>query len=158
MASLMPAIVRVWNTKHPGKRMGVAIINYYFLNTNRIIELRDLGSNYSGFYFANDPDDARDSPDYLEVAVTTTNIELYHNATPASKFGTIPIFPSWDITETPVNTEIPWENIAYAWQTPRDFADNVMHMVYYRKPWQRVECLVDWDFTELTTEFSILFP
>lgn len=143
MAILFAATVTSWSTKHPGKRMGVASQNIYMLNSNRIIELKDVGTDDSGFYFANDPDDARDSPDYITTELTPADIETFHNTDPTSKFATLDIYPGTDLTETPVSTLIEWANIAYIYQTPRDVIDAVSHMVYYRKPWDRVECIID---------------
>lgn len=143
MAILFAATVTSWSTKHPGKRMDVAFENTYMLNSNRIIELRDVGADDSGFYFANDPEDARDSPDYITTELPALAIEIYHNTNPTSKFATLDIYPGTDLTETPVSTLIEWADIAYIYQTPRDVVDAVSHMVYYRKPWDRVECIID---------------
>ena len=143
MAILFQTVVNVWNTKHPGKRMGVASGNIFMLNTNRIIELRAKSDTTSGFYYANDPDDRRDSPDYIEVTCTTDEIEVYHNTDPTHKLVDLDIYPGTDLTETPVTTTLEWKDIAYIYQTPRDVVDVVSHMVYYRKAWERVECIID---------------
>jgi len=143
MASVFVTQITTWNTKKSGKRLDVSYQDYYLLNSNRIIELRAIDDDSSKFYYANDPDDARDSPDYIECNSNTTTIEAYRNLVLPSKFITLPIFPGFDITETPIDTEIEIVDIAYAWASYKDLLDAVCHLVYYRKAWERVECLVD---------------
>ena len=143
MALLFPTTILEWNTKHPGKRMNVARDDLYLLNTNRICEMRVSGTNDSRFLYSNDPDDRRDSPDRIKSDSSVAVITSFHDAEPFSKFGTFPIFPDMDVTETPVDTTIEFKDIAYLWQTPRDYDDEVTHMVYYPKAWERVKCIVD---------------
>lgn len=156
MASLFLARINVWNTKKPGKRLGISYLDYYLLNSNRIIELRAIDESSSKFYYANDPNDRRDSPDYIECQVSTAVIEAFRNFNLPSKFGTIPIFPGWDITETAVNTELEWGDIAYVWATRNQLLNTVCQMVYYRKAWERVECLVD--LPDLDAVLALLNP
>jgi hypothetical protein len=139
---MFPTTVLIWNTKKPGKRIGVALNDMYLLNPNRIIELRVKGTG-SKFFYANDPDDPRDSPDYIECTSTVDEIRTAYDTVPLSKFVDVPIFPTTnlsdnDITGTPVSTHIAWENIAYAWATPSDAEAHICHGVYYRNDWQRV--------------------
>jgi len=139
---LFPAYISTWNTKKPGKRIGIAYGDYYLLNTNRVIELRADG-DASKFYFANDPDDARDSPDYIECDISVAIITQYADTALLSKFATLDIYPELNTDGTPVETQIEWANIAYVFATAREYEDGICHMVYYRKAWERVEVLVD---------------
>lgn len=147
MACLIPTYVYVWNTKHPGKRIGVAYLNTYLLNPNRVVDMTVCSyggdTTASKFLFANDPDDRRDSPDTIIASETNADFIAYMDYDSASKFGTLPIFPDMDITQVAVDTTIEWENVAYMWQTNRDYADDVTRMVYYPEAWKRVECIID---------------
>ena len=149
MAFLIPVNIASWDTKHPGRR-DQALLDIYCLNTNRMCNIvaTDAGSR---FFFNNDPDDRRDSPDRIDitssVAVVTGWADFgYGND---SKYVTLPVFPGTDLTETPVDTTIEWDDIAYIWQTPKAYIHGVTHVVYYRNAWDRVECVIDkylWEF------------
>ena len=144
MAHLYAIAVDVWDTKHPGRR-DQAWYDEYLLNTNRMVDIiDDASTGYGEFKFHNDPDDRRDSPDTImadsaSVATITDWADFGH----PSKFITLPIFPGTDLTETAVDTTIEFDNIAYIWQTDRDYDRDTSHMVYYPEAWKRVECLVD---------------
>lgn len=144
MASFGWTFVREWHTKHPGDRRRDAYMTLFLLNTNRIIEMKASSYAFSSdFWYSNNPNDPRDSPDHLTAFWDPAIWEAYHNMEPAHKFGTFPIFPGWDRTETPVDTSIEWANIAYFYGTYQDWANGHSRMVYYTEAWKRVECLVD---------------
>ena len=155
MALLLSTNVYTWSTKHPGKRIGVARNNTYLLNPNRVIDL--ISCSYGGdttaskFLYANDPDDRRDSPDAIIASEPVADVIANYDYDPVSKFGTLPLFPDMDTTQATVDTTIEWEKIAYVWQTPRDYDDDVSHMIYYPETWKRVKCLVDKTPTEIRT-------
>ena len=153
MASLFPVYVYEWDTKHPGKRMGVAYGDYYVVNSNRFVDIRDRAyaddATASISLFANDPDDRRNSPDTLGCSAAPSVIQGWHDIAPVSKFGTLPIFPDKDLSQAAVDTTIEWANVAYLWQTPRDYDDDVCRMVYYPEAWKRVECIIDKSLVEV---------
>jgi hypothetical protein len=147
---IFPAIITDWDTRFPGKRLGVSVLDYYILNPNRIVDLvgETLGTiddptYFSSFLFSNNPNNEREAPDFICAMIRTTEIEQYHNTAYFSKLVTFDIYPHLNLTGTPVATTLEWENIAYFWQTYRDYVDNVCRMVYYRESWQRVECIID---------------
>jgi len=135
--------VDIWTSKKPAKLLKDAWGTYFLLNTNRIIEMRVKGTDDTKFWYAQDPDDARDSPDYLECGASRAVITAWHDATADSKFVSLDIFPNMDITQTAVATTIEWADIAYIYQTYRDVLDNVAHMTYYANAFQRVECIIE---------------
>lgn len=140
---LFPSLLSTWNSKKPGDRIKDANAGLYMLNPNRIIELRvhNHGNDHSKFFYADDPDDPRDSPGYIECNTTVAAIEAYYNtATPTSKFVTLAMFPKMDRTKTAVNTAIEWEDIAYIWQKLSDVRYNICHCVYYQNDFKRMEC------------------
>ena len=153
MAMLFPAYVYDWDTKHPGKRMGVAYNDYYVFNPNRFVDIRDRAyaadASASISLYANDPDDRRDCPDTLGISSAPSVIQTWCDLDPPSKFGTLPIFPDMDVTQAAVDTTIEWDNIAYLWQTPRDYADDICRMVYYPEACTRVECIIDASLAEV---------
>jgi len=88
--SLFSTIVTEWTTKKPGNRLRVAINDTFMLNTNRIIEMVATSDLTSAFWYANDPDDARDSPDHIACNCDVYAIQQYHDRVETDKFG-IPI-------------------------------------------------------------------
>jgi hypothetical protein len=146
---IFPAIIIDWDTRFPGKRVGVSVMDYYLLNPNRIVDLvsEEVGTGddteyYSKFLFSNNPNNEREALDFIKAYIRNTQIEQYHNTATFSKLVTFDIYPHLNLTGTPVATTLEWENIAYFWQTPRDYVDDVCRMVYYRESWQRVECII----------------
>ena len=135
--------VDIWTTKKAGKLLKDAWLTYFLLNTNRISDMRVKGTDDTKFLYSQDPDDARDSPDYLECGASLAVIRGWHDATAASKFITLSVFPEMDITQTAVDTTIELADIAICYQTYRDVLDDVSHVVYYANAWRRVECIVD---------------
>lgn len=148
---LFSTTVKVWNTKKPGDRMRQAYGDVYLLNTNRIIELTEVGADDTQFWYADDPDDARDSPGFVECTSSKAYIEAIHNDEPDSKVAFLDIFPAFDRTETAVETGIEWDDIAYIWQSFRDVAYGTSHMVYYTKAWERILCIIDHTPAEVLT-------
>jgi hypothetical protein len=151
---LFLASVDVWTTKKPGNRKKISYWNLFLLNTNRLSGIHERDNDYLNFLFSEDPDDHRDSPDYIEAYIFTqsdalTELRYFHDLVPTSKFETLPIFPNFDPTATPVNTLVAWENIAYAYTSYQDFIHDRCHVVYYRDSWKRVECLVDMSWLTL---------
>jgi hypothetical protein len=146
--------VNTWNTKRPEKyKRGsghdhyVSDGDYYLLNTNRMSDIKVTSTGGTIFKFNQAPDDHRASWDTIETNSSVAAIEEDHNITPDSKFAVLSIYPTLDITrvdtDTPVDTEIAWENIALAWQTPRDAEWGVCHLVYYDKSWKRKTVIVE---------------
>lgn len=148
MGYLFLTTVYEWTTKKPGRRLNIAYVDGYLLNTNRCIEIQstDRGTK---FWYANDPDDRRDSPDHIECSTALGVLIMAHDTDPDEKMYSFPIFPDMDITQAAVDTTIAWDDIAYVYQTYQDIQDGVSHMVYYRKAWERVECIVDLSLTEI---------
>ena len=145
MGFLLPCEIVYWDTKHPGRR-DQAHDDYYMLNTNRMVELVQVDSDVK-FRFNNDPEDRRDSPDNIKVHNTDiATIRVWHDEGHPSKFVTMPVFPGTDLTETTVDTTMEWDDIAYIWETDRDYDDGVCHMVYYPKAWERREVIIDHSF------------
>ena len=149
MALLYPCYVTVWNTKKPGKRIGGSYADYYLLNSNRIIELRARGVNDSSFYYAEDPDDARDSPGYIECGASVDQLRLARDAEPTSKFITLPMFPTTERVGATTNTTIEWKDIAYVYVSRAEYFDSVCHVVYYEKAWGRRDVVVNLDIIQL---------
>ena len=142
MAFLYPSEIDYWDTKHPGRR-DQTYDGYYLLNTNRMLK---MVVRFNGFKceFANDPNDRRDCPDNLQIIDTTlADVIWWHDRGHLSKFVTLPVYPGTDLSEHTVNTTIEWDDIAYIWQTDRDYDDGVCHMVYYPKAWERKEVMID---------------
>lgn len=142
MAFLFPCEIDYWDTKHPGRR-NQAIANTYLLNTNRMVEMVDTDTGVK-FRYNNDPEDRRDSPDNIKLVDTTVaTLRWWHDNGHPSKFVTLPVYPGTDLHENTVNTTLEWDDIAYIWQTDRDFDDEVCHMVYYPQAWERKEVMIN---------------
>ena len=145
MAFLYPSEIDYWDTKHPGRR-DQTYDGYYLLNTNRRVEMVEVGDDVK-FRFSNDPEDRRDSPDNIKILDTNVaTLRAWHDIGHISNFVTLPIYPGTDLSEHTVDTTLEWEDIAYVWQTDRDYDDGVCHMVYYPKAWERREVIVDHSF------------
>lgn len=143
--------VNTWNTKKPGNRKNIARWDIFLLNTNRMCDIHDKGSGRAGFLYSEDPDDHRDSPGYIDCDIFVSvdaiaDLQYFRDLVYGSNFHTFGIYPDMDITQTPVNTDIEWEDIAYVYYTKNDFLNGNSHMVYYRNSWERVECIVDTNF------------
>lgn len=140
-----------WKSKRPEKYMidggHFAYADYFLLNTNRMSELKVINTDNTQFYFTQAINDRRCSPDVIETTCTLAEITVYHDLTPDSKFGTFPIYPTLDITrvavDTPVDTLIDWEDVAFVYQTPRDYTLGVSHMVYYKESWKRTVVIIN---------------
>jgi uncharacterized protein (TIGR02145 family) len=136
--------------------------NYYFLNTNRIVDLITFDGTGSQFKYNQAPDDHRSSPDTIETNTSVADIETAHNIVYPSKFVTLPIFPTNDMTrvliDTPVNTVVEFDDICMVYCTPRDIALNVAHCVYYRESFKRVLCIINYSFAEIQSAISSLTP
>jgi hypothetical protein len=156
---LFLAQVNVWNSIRPEKHLAnrdkntyVAYGDYYLLNTNRCVDIKDKGA-YLQCKYNQAPDDHRCSPDTIEFQIspygemrddTQIDIFIQHgDLESASKFAIFDIYPDMDITQTPVTTEIEWDDIAYIYAMPNEFDDSRCHMVYYDKSWKRVFCIVN---------------
>jgi len=163
--------VNSWATKRPEKYVSVtgdhqeyalASSDYFFLNTNRISEIITKKDDTTRFYFTQDLNDRRSSPDIIETTSSLATIGLYHDAVYPSKFVTLPIFPTNDITrvliDTPVNTVVEYDDIAIVYCTPRDLILNVSHCVYYREGFERVTCILNYSFVEIQSAIANLTP
>ena len=134
-----------WTTKRPEKYQKVLYQNYILLNTNRLCDIRRTTDDHTEFLYSQAPDDHRCSPDHITCGTTLPVLIQWHDAVEISKFGTFSIFPGYDITQTPVATTIEWANVCMIYQTDRDVADNVCHMVYYDESWKRRAVMIDED-------------
>ena len=163
--------VNSWKTKRPEKYVSLdgdhaiytlAYGDYYFLNTNRISEIVTNNDGTTRFSFTQGPNDRRCSPDIIETNSSLATIEQYHNAVYPSKFVTLPIFPTNDITrvliDTPVNTMVELDDIAIVYCTRRDIELNVAHCVYYREAFKRVTCILNYSFAEIQSAVANLSP
>jgi hypothetical protein len=138
----------IWNTKKPGNRLRMGRYDMFLLNTNRMSDIHDMGNGDADFLYSEDPDDRRDSPGYIEADIFLStdaleDLRYFHDLVPTSKFHTFGVYPDMDITQTPVPTDIEWEDIAYVYYSRLDIENDTSHMVYYRNTWERVECIVD---------------
>ena len=163
--------VNHWKSKRPEKYVSVqgdhqihtlAYGDYYFLNTNRIGEIITKNDGTTRFNFTQNPNSRRCSPDIIETNSSLATIELYHNAVYPTKFITLPIFPTNDITrvliDTPVNTLVEVDDIAIVYCTRRDIELNVAHCVYYRESFRRVTCIINYSFAEIQAAIANLTP
>jgi len=163
--------VNSWKTKRPEKYVSLegdhaiytlADGDYYFLNTNRISEIITKHDGTTRFYFTQGPNDRRCSPDIIETNSSLATIEQYHNAVYPSKFVTLPIFPTNDITrvlvDAPVNTMVELDDIAMVYCTRRDLELNVSHCVYYREAFKRVTCIINYSFAEIQSALANISP
>jgi uncharacterized protein (TIGR02145 family) len=163
--------VNHWKTKRPEKYVSssgdhsvytLASGDYYFLNTNRISDLITLKDGTTQFLFSQAPNDRRCSPDVIETNSSVATIEAYHNVVYPSKFVTLPIFPTNDITrvliDAPVNTMVELDDIVMVYCTPRDLVLNVAHCVYYREAFKRVTCIINYSFAEIQAALANLAP
>ncbi len=163
--------VNSWKTKRPEKYVSssgdhsvntLAYGDYFFLNTNRISDLITLNDGSTQFLFSQAPDDRRSSPDTIECNTSVADIEAYHNLTYPSKFATLPIFPTNDITkaiiDTPIPTIVEIDDIAFVYCTRRDIELNVSHCVYYRGAYERVTCIINYSFAEIQAALANLTP
>ena len=163
----MPLIITqivTWKSNRPekykrgnGHTYYVAYGDYYMLNTNRMVDIKDAPDGTGTvFKYAQSPNDHRVSLDTIETNTPLNQLENAHNDAPDHKFGTFPIFPTLDITrisvDTPVDTEIEWEDICMVYQTPRDYALGVAHMVYYDKSFKRITVIINMSIFEVSTE------
>lgn len=156
--------VNTWHSNRPEKyKRGTDHTNYvsdgdyYLLNTNRMSDIKTTTSGGTIFKYAQAPDDHRVSLDTIETNSILANVELDANIVYGSKFAVLNIFPTLDITrvtiDTPVATEIEWDDITMVWQTPRDVDYGVCHLVYYDKSWKRRTVIINMD--ALTTLYSL---
>lgn len=128
--------------------------NYVMLNTNRMSDILNLDSGNTKFKYLQDPDDHRSSWDTIESTSPIGQLEAAHDTEPDHEFGVFPIFPTLDITrvtvDTPVDTEIEWENVCMVYQTNRDSTLGVSHMVYYTKSWERITVIINLNIMEVS--------
>jgi uncharacterized protein (TIGR02145 family) len=161
--------VNSWKTKRPEKYVSLAGDHqvytladgdYFFLNTNRISEMVAKNDGSTKFLFSQAPDDHRCSPDIIECNTSIADIEAAANVVYPSKFVILPIFPTNDITrvhvDTPVNTVVELEDIAYVYATRRDLVLDVTHCVYYDKSFRRIECILNYSFAEIQSAMASL--
>lgn len=165
---LFLAQVNVWSSIRPEKHVADRDINtyvsygdYYLLNTNRCVDIIDK-TTYLQCKYNQAPDDHRCSPDTIEFipikygqGESDSYLEYltdYADLVDNDKFGTFAIYPNMDRDETPVDTQIEWADIAYMYQTPRDFTLDLVHMVYYDKSWKRIVCLIDGSLPSILVE------
>lgn len=134
-----------WTTKRPEKYKKVLYLNYILLNTNRLCDIRETTDGDTEFLYHQAPDDHRCSPDHITCGTSLVLLKEWHDYTSASKFNTFSVFPGYDITATPVDTVIEWDDIAMIYQTDRDIADGVCHMVYYENSFKRKAVMIDED-------------
>ena len=148
--------VNTWHSVRPEKyKRGTGHTNYvsygdyYLLNTNRMVDIRETTGGGTVFEYNQAPDDHRCSPDTIETNSTLLQLNQDADLVPQDKFATLDIFPTLDITrvtvDTPVETQIEWDSIALAYQTPRDVDYGVIHLVYYDKSWKRRLVIVEMD-------------
>jgi hypothetical protein len=151
-----------WKSKRPEHYANMAWGNYYFLNTNRIVDLITFDGTGSQFKYNQAPDDSRSSYDVIETNTSVADIEAYHNVVYPIKFAPLPLFPTNDMTrvliDTPVVTYVDFENICMAYCTTRDIALNVGHVVYYDESFKRVTRIINMSFAEMQTALSSLTP
>ena len=144
-----PVICQIvtWKSNRPEKMVDRAWGNYVMLNTNRMSDILQLDSGNTKFKYLQAPNDHRCSWDTLECNTAIGQIEAAADTEPDHEFGVFPIFPTLDITrvtiDTPVDTEIDWEDVCMVYQTDRDATLGVSHMVYYTKSWKRVTVIVN---------------
>jgi len=154
--ALIQVTAVIWQSKRPEKRIGKSYNNLYLLNTNRMVDIITYDTDGSQFKYVQAPQDRRCSPDTIETNTSVADLRTAHDITPDSKFATLPIYPTLDIstiaTATPVDTLIEWENIALAWQTDRDEADDVSHLTYYTESWKRKTVIVNMTLAEILSE------
>jgi hypothetical protein len=132
-----------WTTKRPERYKNILFNNYILLNTNRLCDIRETTDGHTEFLYHQAPDDRRCSPDHITCGTTLTILKVWHNYPTASKFGTFSVFPAFDITATPVETKIEWDDIAMIYQTPKDLLHQVCHMVYYQNGFKRKSVMID---------------
>ncbi len=153
-----------WKSNRPekykrgnGHTYYVAYGDYYMLNTNRMVDIVDSPDGVGTvFKYAQSPNDHRVSLDTIETNTPLNQLRNAHDDEPDHKFGVFPIFPTLDITrvttDTPVDTEIEWNDICMVYQTPRDYALDVAHMIYYDKSFKRRRVIIDMNLNEVTVE------
>jgi len=132
-----------WTSKRPEKYQKLLYLNYILLNTNRLCDIRETTDGHTEFLFHQAPDDRRCSPDHITCGTSLAVLRGWHDAAEQSKFGTFSIFPAYDITATPVETTIEWENVALIYQTRNDVANGVCHMIYYQESFKRRNVIID---------------
>lgn len=156
--------VNTWHSVRPEKYMRgsdhahyVSYGDYYLLNTNRMSDIKTTTAGGTVFKYNQAPDDHRCSYDTIDTNMILANLEADANIVYGSKFAVLNIFPTLDITrvtvDTPVATEIEWDDIALVYQTPRDVDYGVIHLVYYDKSWKRRLVIVNTD--SLNTLYSL---
>ena len=158
--------VNTWHSVRPEKyKRGTGHTNYvsygdyYLLNTNRMVDIRETTGGGTIFEYNQAPDDHRCSPDTIETNSTLLQLNQDADLVPQDKFATLDIFPTLDITrvtvDTPVETQIEWDSIALVWQTARDITyGNLFWCVYTRKGFRRVEQLVEGTLENIYTPLS----
>lgn len=148
--------VNTWHSNRPEKyKRGTGHTNYvsygdyYLLNTNRMVDIKETTDGGTIFKYAQTPDDHRVGLDTIETNSTLAFLEADANLIYQDKIVQLGMYPTLDITrvgaDTPVATGIEWDSIALAWQTARDIEWGVVHLVYYDKSWKRITVLVDVD-------------
>lgn len=158
---LLTQVIR-WTSKRPEKyvtlagdhqQYAMAWGDYFFLNTNRIVDMVSTTSGGSKFLYSQAPDDNRCSPDTIECITSVADVITCADVDYPSKFVTLPIFPTNDMSrvliDTPVNTVVALDDICMGYATPRDIALNVCHCVYYKESFKRVTCILNYSFAEI---------
>jgi len=146
--------VNTWHSVRPEKyKRGnghdhyVSDGDYYLLNTNRMVDIKESPTGGTIFKYNQAPDDHRCSPDTIETNSSVASLEEDANLTYQDKIVELDMYPTLDMlridTDTPVTTGIEWDDIALVWQTPRDVEYGVVHLVYYDKSWKRITVIVE---------------
>ena len=98
------------------------------LNTNRLGAFKVRDSTKSGFYYTILKDDRREKAGYIDATTSVANLIVAADDVLSSNAMLLKEYPNEDITATPVNKYILYEDFAYAIAYPGDATKSI---VYY---------------------------
>ena len=141
---------------------GSVLGRYFILNTNRIVDLKDLSTLVvprSSFLYYDNPFDRRENASYVECDHSAAQIIAHFDDVPASQAVTLPIVPHnqpWGTPyvplRTPVNTTVGIWAIAYVDRYNPD-PNHYVWVCYTKGAFKRVEvlCSIDIGWPTLTS-------
>lgn len=127
--------------------IGVPTASVVVLNTNRVNLFKVRASTKSDFYYAINPWDRRSSLGFIQATSSVSTLTTAFDTALNSNVMTLAIYPSNDVTQTPVNKYIDYEDFAYAYAYESDWTKS--WVVYTTKAFKEVKVLVNNSLDEL---------
>jgi hypothetical protein len=114
-----------------------------------MVDIKASPTGGAVFKYNQAPNDHRCSYDTIDTNASIEDLRGMHDGTPTDKFATLAVYPSTDfrevIVDTPVDTEVEWDDICLAYQTPKDADIGICRVVYYDKSFKRKLVFIEED-------------